>query len=113
MKKMVVFSDQITKKHHMDAKHCVLCKQHGGMQNNHNTMECQKYEKDGSPKEAFIGRGAQRNPRSQNVPHGHNNTYVQLSAKITKLEKSNKKFKHANKKCKRDRDCNSKDSNSS
>ena len=48
-----------------------------------------------------------------NVPHEHNTSYMQLSAKITKLEKSNKKLKRANKKFKRDSISNSHDSNSS
>ena len=64
-------------------------------------------------KTAFTGKGAQCNPHSQNVPHKHNNTYAQLSAKIVKLEKSNKKLKCASKKRKRDIDCESKDSSSS
>ena len=48
-----------------------------------------------------------------NVLHEYNTSYVQLSAKITKLEKSNKKLKHTNKKCKNDYDSNSDDSDSS
>jgi hypothetical protein len=38
-KKMVAFSNWIPKDCHVDAKHCILCKQHGGMHNTHNTME--------------------------------------------------------------------------
>ena len=49
-KKMVSFSDQIPKKCRVDAKHCILCKKHGGTDNTHNTMECRRYEKDGTPK---------------------------------------------------------------
>jgi len=44
-KKMVAFSKQIPKKRRMDAKHCILCKQHGGVHNTHNTMECHELEK--------------------------------------------------------------------
>jgi hypothetical protein len=40
-------------------------------------------------------------------------SYMQLSAKIAKLEKSNKKLKRANKKYKHDYDSNSDDSDSS
>jgi len=112
-KKMVIFSDRIPKKRRMDVKHCVLCKQHGGTHNTHNTMECHKYEKDGTPKKAFVRKGAQRNLRSHNALCGHNNTYAQLSAKIAKLEKSNKLLKHTNKKRKHDRDSDSDDSDSS
>ena len=42
-----------------------------------------------------------------------NASYVQLSAKIAKLEKSNKKLKRVNKKRERDRDSDSDDSDSS
>ena len=97
----------------MDVKHCVLCKQHRGANNTHNTMECRKDEKDGSPEKAIIEKGAQRNPCSQNVPYRHNNTYMQLSTKIVKLENSNKKLKQANKKHKHNCDCDSKDIDSS
>ena len=89
------------------------CKQHGGMHNTHNTTECHKYEKDGTPKKSFAGKGAQHNLGSRNVLREQNNSNVQLSAKIPKLEKSKKKLKHANKKCKRNRDSDNKDSDSS
>jgi hypothetical protein len=113
-KRMVSVSDQIPKKSRKEAKHCALCKKHGGTQNTHNTGGCHKYEKDGTPKRAFAGKSAQqRNPRNRNMPREHNKSYAQLSAKIVKLEKSNKKLKHANKKRKRDRDSNSDDSDSS
>ena len=68
-KKMAAFSDWTPKKHHVDAKHCVLCKQHVGMHTTHTTMECHKYEKDRTPKKSFIGKGRQRNPRSRNAPY--------------------------------------------
>ena len=42
-KRMVSFSDQIPKKSRKDAKHCALCKKHGGMQNTDNTEDCKKY----------------------------------------------------------------------
>jgi len=100
-------------KPHKDAKHCALCKQHGGAHNTHNMRECHKYEKDGTPKKAFAGKSTQRNPCNRNVPNEHNTSYVQLSAKITKLEKSNKKLKRENKQRKRNRDSDSDDSNSS
>ena len=87
----------------------------GGVQNTHNTGDCCKYEKDGTLKRAFAGKSMQqqRNPRNRNAPRESNNSYAQLSAKIAKLEKSNKKLKRANKKCKCDRDSDSNDSDSS
>ena len=112
---MVSFTDQIPKKSCKEAKHCVLCKKHGGMQNTHNTRECRKYEKDGTPKRAFAGKSTQqqRNPCNRNAPRESNNSYVQLFVKIAKLEKSNKKLKRANKKFKHDCNSNSDDSDSS
>ena len=96
-KKMVAFSDRIPKKRHVDSKHCALCKQHESVHNTHDSMECLNYEKDRTPKKAFIRKGPQRNLHSQNATCRHNNTYAQLSAKIAKLEKSKKKLEHANK----------------
>jgi hypothetical protein len=54
-KKMVAFSNQIQKTRRMNAKHCILFKQHGGTHNTHNFMECRKYEKDGTPKRPSQG----------------------------------------------------------
>jgi hypothetical protein len=114
-KRMVSFTDQIPKKSRKEAKHCTPSKKHGGMQNTHNTGDWRKYEKDGTPKRAFAGKSTQqqRNPCNQNAPCKSNTSHVQLSAKIAKLEKSNKKLKHVNKKRKRDCNTGSDDSDSS
>jgi hypothetical protein len=110
---MVSFSDQIPKKSRKDVKHCALCKKHGGAHNTHNTGDCHKYEKDGTLQKSFTGKSAQRNPCNRNALHEHNTSYVQLSAKIAKLEKSNKKLKCTNKKRNGNRDSDSNDSDSS
>jgi len=96
---MVSFTDKIPKKSCKEAKHCALCKKHGGAQNTHYTGDCHKYEKDGTPKRAFAGKSAQqqRNPCNQNVQHESNTSYAKLTAKIAKLEKSNKKLNGTNK----------------
>jgi hypothetical protein len=112
-KRMVALRDRIPKRSRRDAKHCVLCKQHGGAHNTHNTGECHKYEKDGTPKKAFAGKSVQHNPHNRNVPCEHNTSYAQLSVKIVKLKKSNKKLKRPNEKCKCDCDSDSDDSDSS
>jgi len=112
-KRMVSFSNRIPKKSRKEAKHCVLCKKHGGTQNTHNTGDCQKYEKDSTPKKAFTGKSTQHNPSIRNAPRENNASYAQLSAKITRLEKPNKKLKRMNMKCKHDRDSYSDDSDSS
>ena len=109
---MFSFNDQIPKKRHVDVKHCVLCKKHGGVHNIHNTTECCRYEKDSTPKKSFAGKNAQRNLRNGSAQREQNN-YAQFSTKIAKLEKSNKRLKHANKKCKHDRYSDSEDSDSS
>ena len=106
-KRMVTFSDRIPKKSRKDAKHCALCKKHGGAHNTHNTGDCKKYNSDGTPKKGFAGKNAQRNPRNENAQREQKSNYAQLSAKIAKLEKSNKKLKRANKKRRRDSDSDS------
>jgi len=83
------------------------------MQNTHNMGECRKYEKEGTPKMDFAGKSMQCNPRNRNVPHEHNTCYAQLSMKIAKLDKTNKKLKLANKKRKCDTNSDSNDSGSS
>jgi hypothetical protein len=112
---MVSFTDRIPKKSRKEAKHCALCKKHGGAQNIHNTGDCRKYAKDGTTNRAFAGKSTQQqcNPRNRNATRESNNSYAQLSTKIAKLEKSNKKIKRANKKRKRNRDSDSDDSDSS
>ena len=70
------FSNRIPKKCHMDEKHCILCKQHGGIHNTHNITECCKYEKDGTLKKSFAEKGAQYNLHCSNVPHEQNKSYM-------------------------------------
>ena len=60
-KRMVTFIDRIPKKSRKDAKHCALCKKHGGMQNTHNTGDSKKYNSYGTPKKGFAGNNMQRN----------------------------------------------------
>ena len=55
-KRMVTFSDRIPKKSRKDAKHCALCKKHGGAHNTHNTGDCKKYNSDGTPKKGLPGK---------------------------------------------------------
>ena len=81
-----------------------------GVKNTHNTGDCKKYISDCTPKESFTRKSMQHNPQNRNASCEHNTSYVQLSAKITGLKKSNKKLKHVNKKCKGDRNSNSNDS---
>ena len=45
-----------TKKKKPDKK-CALCEKHGGKYTTHNTGDCRKYEKDGTPKSGFKKTG--------------------------------------------------------
>ena len=83
------------------AKHCNLCKKHGGAHTTHNTGECCKYEKDGTEKSSFRAakKGGKRSyPANQN--------FAQLTKKIEKLEKVLKKSGKKSKK-RRYKDCDS------
>ena len=66
---------------------------HGGAHETHNTGECKKYNSDGTPKKGFAGKSAQQNSCNKNTSRDQSANYAQLSAKIAKLEKSNKKIK--------------------
>ena len=72
------------------------------MHNTHNMGDCKKFNSNSTPKKGFAEKNAQHPSRNDCALHKQNASYVQLSAKIAKLEKSNKKLKQANKKYKRD-----------
>eukprot|EP00804_Cyclotella_cryptica_P008115 CCRYP_004597-RA/>CCRYP_004597-RA protein AED:0.30 eAED:0.30 QI:0/-1/0/1/-1/1/1/0/141 len=55
-RKMALLNEPIPKKVCKTAKHCALCKNHGGAHATHNTSNCCKYEKDSKPKKGF-GKG--------------------------------------------------------
>ena len=85
-----------------------MCKKHGGMHSTHNTMDCRKYEKDGTPKKTFgCNQLCGSSSEKKNAQ-----SYVQLSDKLAKLEKAHKKRKKASS-CKCKHDSNSDDSDSS
>jgi hypothetical protein len=78
-------------------KSCELCKKHGGAHTTHATMDCCKYEKDGTLKANFRTAkkaGKKPNPAKQ--------LFAQLSKKLDKLEKTIKKASHNSKKRRRD-----------
>jgi hypothetical protein len=104
-RKMVLFNDHIPKKSHQDAKHCVLCKKHRCMHTTHNTSNCCKYEKNGTNKKGF----SQGQHHSAALDKKTASAYVQLLAKIAKLEKVSIRLKKGSKKCKHDCDSNSDD----
>eukprot|EP00804_Cyclotella_cryptica_P015098 CCRYP_000665-RA/>CCRYP_000665-RA protein AED:0.26 eAED:0.72 QI:0/0/0/1/1/1/3/0/330 len=107
-RKMVSFNEPIPKKVRKTAKHCALCKKHGGAHATHNTSDCCKYEKDGKLKKGF-GKGQHG---STALDKKTASAFAQLSAKLGKLEKANKSLKKSSKKRKRDYDSVSSDSDS-
>eukprot|EP00804_Cyclotella_cryptica_P024421 CCRYP_015862-RA/>CCRYP_015862-RA protein AED:0.37 eAED:0.37 QI:0/-1/0/1/-1/1/1/0/133 len=107
-RKMVLFNEPIPKKVRKTAKHCALCKKYGGAHATHNTSDCPKYEKDSKPKKGF-GKGEHG---STALDKKTASEFAQLSAKIEKLEKANKRLKKSSKKRKHDYDNDSSDSES-
>ena len=88
-RKMVSIHEPIPKKPHKDAKHCALCKKHGGAHATHNTSDCRKYDKDGKLKKSF-GKGQRGSTASAKMTAS---ACAQLSANVAKLEKANEKLK--------------------
>ena len=75
--------------------------------------DCKKFNSDGTPKKGFAGKNTQHPSCNKCASRKQNASYAQLSAKIAKLEKSNKKLKHVKKKCKHKYISDSNDSDSS
>ena len=75
----------------------------------HNMSDCCKYDKDGKLKKGF-GKGQHG---STALDKKTASAFAQLSAKVERLEKANKKLKKSSKKCKREYDSDSSDSDSS
>ena len=88
-RKIVFFLERIPEKKRTETKQCVLCKTHWDVHSTHNTRDCCKYEKDGTPKKTF----------GRNQPHGissekrHAQSYAQLLDKLAKLKKAHKRLK--------------------
>jgi hypothetical protein len=94
---------QVPMKVHFE-KSCELCKKYGCAHSTHATKDCHKYEKDRTAKADFLTTktaGKKPNPAKQ--------SFVQLSEKLYKLEKTLKKASHKSKKrCRVDSDSGSK-----
>jgi hypothetical protein len=91
-KKMVTFSDWIPKRRHTE-KYCSLCKKHWGAHTTHNTLDCQKYDSNGTVKKSFKGTRPTGTSHGPERPALGGSSYAQLSTKIDKIEKSNKKMR--------------------
>ncbi len=75
----------------------------------HNTSNCRKYDKDGKLKKGF-GKGQHGGTA---LDKKNASAFAQLSAKVERLEKANKKLKKSSKKCKHEYDSDNSDSDSS
>eukprot|EP00804_Cyclotella_cryptica_P021700 CCRYP_012865-RA/>CCRYP_012865-RA protein AED:0.10 eAED:0.80 QI:0/0/0/1/1/1/3/0/405 len=89
-------------------KNCKLCKKHGDARTTHNTAECCRYNKDGTPTEGTFGQAA-RKSRDDSRPK---KSYSQVLARMEKLEMSLKKANKKGKKRRRHKESDS-DSDSS
>ena len=108
-RKMVSPNEPIPKKVCKVAKHCALCKKHGGAHATHNTSDCRKYDNGGRLKKGF-GKGQHG---STALDKKTASAFAQLSAKVERHEKANTKLKKSSKKRNREHDSDSSDSDSS
>ena len=100
--------DQTTNKKGRSSKHCELCEKHGGAKNTHNTVDCKRYEKDGTQKKAFQPKKGTPNKTADRKSY----KTLKRELKETKSALKNvKKTSHKSKK--RNRDDSSDESNSS
>eukprot|EP00804_Cyclotella_cryptica_P001371 CCRYP_014131-RA/>CCRYP_014131-RA protein AED:0.40 eAED:0.42 QI:0/-1/0/1/-1/1/1/0/379 len=74
-------------------KHCVLCKKHGGPHKSHNTRDCRRYNKDGTPIKKNGGAG--KPSSKERKPEGANFAQI-VRAELKKAlrKKSSKRKKH-------------------
>ena len=94
-------------------KSCALCQKHGGAHTTHNTGECRKYEKDGTPKKSFNGKATVGKKHNGKGKKDHANSFAQFMERFSKLEKAVKKtHKSSRKKKRRQEDSDSSDSDS-
>eukprot|EP00804_Cyclotella_cryptica_P008124 CCRYP_004607-RA/>CCRYP_004607-RA protein AED:0.43 eAED:0.97 QI:0/0/0/1/0/0/3/0/532 len=71
--------------------HCVLCKKHGGPHKSHNTRDCRRYNKDGTPTKKNGGAGK---PHSkERKPEGANFTQIVWAELKNALRKKSSKRK--------------------
>ena len=77
-------NDRIPKKKFKKSeKHCVLCQKHGGAANTHNTSECKRFEKDGSPKSGWGSK-----PSAKGKTRHESHSFAQLKDEIADLKKA-------------------------
>eukprot|EP00804_Cyclotella_cryptica_P030752 CCRYP_009167-RA/>CCRYP_009167-RA protein AED:0.38 eAED:0.69 QI:0/0/0/1/1/1/2/0/136 len=73
-------------------KHCMRCKKHGGPHKSHNTHDCRRYNKDGTP----IKKNGVQTHSKERKPEGVNFAQI-VGAELKKAlrKKSSKRKKHA------------------
>ena len=91
-------------------KKCALCQRHGGKYTTHNTGDCRKYEKDGTPKSGFKKTGSTDSKFVKKDRHSFQAVSECLEKIDTKLKKIGKKERKSKK---RERDYSSDSSNDS
>ncbi len=88
-------SDWIPKKKRTE-KHCVLCQKHGGAPASHNTVECTKYEKDGTLKSSWATKSAGTGKYLDKKKKPDGNSFMQVLDRFSsKLDKTLKKVHKA------------------
>jgi hypothetical protein len=101
--------DQTNNKKSRSSKHCELCEKHGGAKNTHNTVDCKRYEKDGTQKKTF-----QSKKGKPIVKKTDRQSYQTVKNDLKKLRTDLKEIKkRSHKSKKRERESSSDDSNDS
>jgi hypothetical protein len=90
------------------AKYCKLCKEANGPFMTHDTAECRRFEKDGSPKDRLVKPFNSVKKHWKKTGGGESTQMAYLTERLIKLQKKNKKSKKHGKK----RSCDSSDSDS-
>eukprot|EP00804_Cyclotella_cryptica_P003036 CCRYP_006032-RA/>CCRYP_006032-RA protein AED:0.40 eAED:0.83 QI:0/0/0/1/1/1/3/0/432 len=72
-------------------KHCVLCKKHGGLHKSHNTRDCRRYNKDGTPIKKNGGAG--KPSSKERKPEGANFAQIVRAELKKALRKKSSKRK--------------------
>ena len=92
------------------AKYCKWCKAANGSFTTHNTAECRRFEKDGSPKDRLVKPFDSAKKPWKKTGGGDSSQMAYLTERLLKLEKKHKKSKKHGKK--RSRDSSDSDSDS-
>ncbi len=84
------------------AKYCKWCKNANGSYTTHDTIECPRFEKDGTPKDKPVNPFDSAKKPWKKTGSGDSSQMTYLSEKVAKLKKNLKKTKKHGKKRARD-----------